>query len=268
MSGTNGEGELYQFVAMSHLVRYGVPMYWLGKDLSQAIRKTAPPQKFDWYNMPLPFPACVFMLPKGCLRNDAEGEVAFVAYARLHSGDEFESKLIPGKQYGITNGSFILMAGMVNGALCHWNIPVDAYGSYLSIPDIATLMDQHKNNVHKGGFWEREGVTMTPADNQLGLEVMHLVFSTLFVMEARPELVTTGSLKKKVTAKKGKTAKEFWNPNVIGEHYKIRREGIHGDGTHASPRFHWVCGAMKQQPYGPGRSLRKTIWIEPYTRGV
>lgn len=42
---------------------------------------------------------------------------------------------------------------------------------------------------------------------------------------------------------------------------------LEAHGGHASPVRHLVMGFFRQQPYGPQRSLRKTIWIEPFWRG-
>ena len=267
MGGRYGNCELYEFVSMSHLAKFGVPMYWIGKEIGEALLRTAPPGKFDWYNMPLPFPACVFHLPKGLLTHPTDGDVAYLMYCRLRAGETHISKLVPGKPYALVNGGITMFAGLADGTLTHWNMPLDAYGPYLSIPDISSLMEQYKGNVHTTGFWMDKNLEMTPEDDELGSKVMHLIFSTLFLMAERPELVSFGQLEKKVRGKNGRPDKEFWSPHVIGERYRIRREPTHGGGTHASPRFHWVRGAWKQQPYGPELSLRKTIWVEPYTRG-
>jgi hypothetical protein len=100
-------------------------------------------------------------------------------------------------------------------------------------------------------------------------DALGLVNDRHHAVTARPDVVTPAALTNRVPAKKGREAREFWSPHVIGEHYKIRREPApYQGGTHASPRFHWVEGSWKQQHYGPGRELRKTIWIEPYERGL
>jgi hypothetical protein len=93
---------------------------------------------------------------------------------------------------------------------------------------------------------------------------VHILFGTFFVMEARPELVTHARLSKRVM-KRGRQ-REFWHPNVIGEHYRVRYEGS-TNGTHASPRIHWVRGFYRNQPFGLGRSDRRLVWIEPFMRG-
>lgn len=39
-------------------------------------------------------------------------------------------------------------------------------------------------------------------------------------------------------------------------------------GSHKTPIRHLVKGFFRQQPYGVGRSLRKTVWILPFWRGT
>jgi hypothetical protein len=96
--------------------------------------------------------------------------------------------------------------------------------------------------------------------------VVHLVFNTLQLMLARPNLVSVGSLVKRVHDKK-KSIKTFWSPNMIGKDYRLRRESQPLGGTHASPRGHWVRGFWRDQACGSNYGQHKEIWIEPFRRG-
>jgi hypothetical protein len=265
--GYLGSSEKYEFMLVSHLARFRVPTYWLSKDIAEAVRKTVPPQELDWYNMPMPFEACCFMIPKGALVHPTEGDIGFIAYARYRAGEMNMSPLIKDFPYGSINGGMTFMAlTMDGGSLIHWNMPLDAYGSHISIPDIEEAVMRYAKNVHESGVTFFQQPEMTPEDNHLSAEVVHYVFSTLLLMNARPDLVTAGQRRKLVT--KGGMGRDFWSPNVIGEHYRVRRESVSQGGQHASPRLHWVRGSLREQPYGPGRELRKTIWVEPYLRGM
>jgi hypothetical protein len=61
-----------------------------------------------------------------------------------------------------------------------------------------------------------------------------------------------------------------------GNRYKIdvpapETDEIHEEmpsGSHKTPIRHWVEGFFRQQPYGPGRSLRKIRWIRGFWRGT
>lgn len=260
--------EIYEFHLASHLARFRVPMYWLSDSIAEALQKTTPPGAIDWYHMPMPFDAAVFMLPKGSLVHPTDGDVSFVCYARMPAGANFESKLVPGKPYCTLNGGMVLAAAVESGYFIHWNIPLDKYGPRVTMEELSGLMRQFSGNEHATAIQLRDG-GMKPADFELGPTVAHFIFSTILLMTARPDLVTTGKLTNKTPTKKGREPKEFWSPNVIGEHYKLRREhGPSQGGTHSSPRFHWVQGFWREQPHGPALALRRSQWIEPYTRGI
>jgi hypothetical protein len=266
--GMVGQSEMYEMIAASELVRYRVPMIWLGHDMAQAIRKTVPPGKIPWYTMPMPFPAAVFMVPKGALQHPSDGDVSFIAYPRFKTGDSHISKLVKGMPYGSSNGGMIFLAYCPgSGTLFHWNLPLDAYGDSVSIPDIENYVTHlSAEEQHDSGLRMFFNNTMTEEDNRMMALVAHYCFGSILLSNYRPDLFVEGTLRKKVE-KKGER-KEFWSPNILGEHYRIKREKVDLGGTHASPRFHWVRGAYKQQAYGPKMELRKQVWIEPYTRGL
>jgi hypothetical protein len=256
-----GRAEQYEFLVASHLVKYSMPIFWIGADMATALRQTEPPGDIPWYTMPLPFPAALFMIPKGALVHPDEGDVTFIGYCRLHEGEIHESQLIPGNQYGSMNGGMVFVAHTAEGKhFYHWNMPLDHFGPSVTIPDIdkTPTKDSSADNM---GFFPTE---MTPADNHMMLVVVHYCLTVLMLMQSRPELTTHAHRLK--TVKKGDKVREFWSPNIIGEHYRIKQ--TRGDGQHASPRWHWVRGFWRQQPHGPGRDLRKDVWIEPYTRGI
>jgi hypothetical protein len=267
--GYHGRSDVYEFLAASHLVRFNVPIYWIAPDMATAIQKTVPPQEISWYTMPMPFDAGVFMLPKGSMVHPTEGDVGFVAWARLRSGEEYRSKF-GGKPYGSINGGMEFLALTMEGQhLFHWNLPLDACGPNIRLPDIEeqVLKYSKPSDEHETAFLSRFGQPkMSLEDNLMLARVAHFTLSTLLLMDARPKLITPARLLKKVETK-GRH-KEFWSPNILGEHYKIQREGRVAEGSHASPDFHWVRGFWREQAHGPQFSLRRRQWIEPFTRGL
>lgn len=261
-----GPAEKYEFMVASHLVKYQVPIYWIGKDMATAIGKTMVPGDVPWYDMPLPFPACCFMWPKGSLVHPTDGDVSFTAYGRFQKGEEYTSPLRPWEAYISGNGCMTVLAytarvGDKGGFLYHWNIPLDHYGTTINIPDLDVDDIDVPEYRHESGFTKWD---MTTEDDKLMIRAVQHTFGAIMAMQARPELITPAKLIKKVE-RRGEH-KEFWSPNVLGERYTIRHAPA--GGTHASPRFHWVKGTYRDQPYGPKLQLRKTIWIEPYTRGA
>lgn len=264
-NGIVGESEIYEFSLASHLAKYNVPMYWLSQNVTEALMHTTPPGTIEWYEMPLPFQAAAFHLPKGSLVHETDGDVLFFCYARLKAGEQHLAQLIPGKPYGSVNGSLLIGAQVEKGYFLHWNIPLTAYGPKTTMKEFHQFMTQFSMNEH--GTATPVGGMKQP-DHDVGAKVAHLMFSTLMFMMARPQHVTEGRLIKHLPPKRGNEAKTFWSPHVIGEHYKIRREPApYQGGTHASPRGHWVPGHWTSQAYGPKFSLRKPLLIDPYWRG-
>ena len=265
--GVAGQSEKYEFLIASQLARFSVPTFWISRDMVTAIQKTIPPVELDWYDMHLPFEACAFYLPKGSLVHPQEGDISFIAYARFRKREMHESPLIPGHPYGSLNGAMMLICKTEGGGhLMHWNIPLDEF-PVLNVPDLEGAVMRYASSEyeHRSGWWYSP--QMTHEDNHMLVGVGQVIFGALLLMMERPDLVTTGRLIKRVQ-KSNKPKREFWSPNVLGEHYQIRHEGVSLRGTHASPRMHWVRGSYKQQAHGPQRTLRKRIWIEPYLRGL
>jgi len=54
----------------------------------------------------------------------------------------------------------------------------------------------------------------------------------------------------------------------LPRHENPENEPENQGGTHKSPLKHWVMGFFRNQPYGPGRSLRKIKWIPGFWRGT
>ena len=267
--GAIGSSEDVEFVACSHLAQYRVPIFWLPPDIMTAIKRTTPPQAVEWYDMRMPFDACVFMIPKGTFTHPTNGDVAFIVYSRFKAGTRRDSPLIPGFEYGSVNGGMTFLALTMGpsgtgsgGYFLHWTLPLDVFGPTIKIPDLDTYVDLFKEHRHYSGV-AFASPYMSLEDNQLMAQVGHYVFGAMLLMQARPEMLTRERLMKKVV-KKG-VAREFWSPNVLGKSYKVKGEPL--GGTHASPRLHWVRGHYKDQVFGTKRNQKKLLWIEPYVRG-
>ena len=156
-------------------------------------------------------------------------------------------------------GDFSVFAGMFNGLLLNWSHP---WEQPLDIAQLdATIQDlpcEPPRTKFQGDI--------APHGKDFLARVAHLVFNTLQLMLARPELVSMGSLVKQVH-KERQSVKAFWSPNTIGRDYRLRHEPRPLGGNHASPRGHWVRGFWRDQACGPHYSEHKEIWIEPFWRG-
>jgi hypothetical protein len=266
--GYYGSSEQAELGCMSKLAQYKVPIYWVCKDIAEAVQQTIPPVKFDLVNSKLPFEAAAFMLPKDFLihGDSAEGQAAFVCYARLKENDPFDDLSVPGQKIVPDKGSFIILVGTEPGnCLIHWNFPFD-YMPTIDLEKLDTALATYDANKHFSAVPGQQ-LTMSDADNKFVGEACHLAFGLLVLMLRRPELVERSSFIKRIHTNHGSLPKEFWSPNVIGRHYRIRRIYIPQGGTHASPRGHWVRGFYRNQACGHLRSEHREVWVEPFWRG-
>ena len=250
----------------AHLVRHGVPMYYLTYDLADALMKTRP-GAVDWTKLKLPFESAAFMLPKGIFPHPGEGcDVSFVSYSRNSAGDEIEVPVPwPGRKWKMehVNEGFTVMVRMTNGTMIHWTLAEQHHTIEFS-EQLGHLIDEAPERAIITG----RDMTMEEADRDVQLRGVILLFNILLFMTAKPEMVEMGALIKRV-AKKREQPVEYWSPHFIGRTYKMRRLGHHEPqgGTHASPRGHWVSGFWREQAHGPKFELRRTMWIEPFWRG-
>jgi hypothetical protein len=252
--------ETVEAVWASRLAAYRVPIFWLGREIIEALKLTTLPVTLNLTTLKLPFEAAVFMLPKGSLTYQSEAtDVVFVSYARASMSEEIPN-INPSAVENIAGrGDFSVFAGMLNGLLVNWSQP---WEQPLDIAQLDATIQDTPNNPLQTPFQ----TDITTYGKHFIARVGHLVFNTLQLMLSRPELVSMGSLAKQVHNKKS-SIKTFWTPNIIGKDYRLRRESQPLGGSHASPRGHWVRGFWRDQACGPNYSQHKETWIEPFWRG-
>lgn len=265
--GLGGQSQIAEILWASRLASLRVPTFWIGHDMAQAIQQTAPPMLFDWANEKLPFEAIAFMVPKGALVHEekSEGEAVFVSFVRSKKGDEIPNLSPSGpKFFHVLEDAFSCFVYTSSEALMHWTYATkDGRGGCVNLSELDKLVQDFATHDHT--TYSKFSASLTLADNRLLAKVSHFVFGTILMMLTKPEFVTPAALRKRVPTKASSAPKEFWSPNVLGMHYRIKCQSQ--GGTHASPRMHWVRGANREQPYGEGHLLRKRKWIEPYLRG-
>jgi hypothetical protein len=252
--------ETVEAIWASRLAAYRVPIFWLTREITEALKLTTLPVTLDLTTMKLPFEAAVFMLPKGSLIYESEAtDVVCVSYARAAMREEIPSISPAAIETIEGRGDFSVFAGMLNGLLLNWSHP---WEEPLDIAQLDATIQDTPNTPLQTEFQH----DITTDGKHFMARVAHLVFNTLRLMLARPELVSMGSLVKQVHNKRH-SIKAFWTPNTVGKDYRLRRESQPLGGTHASPRGHWVRGFWRDQACGPNYSQHKETWIEPFWRG-
>jgi hypothetical protein len=98
-----------------------------------------------------------------------------------------------------------------------------------------------------------------------------LIASALCAMQTPKNLQRVGVSKNKTKNERtgvAPTVYQILEPVTVDltQHVRQYQLGTSGSGKKLELQL-VVCGHRKNQPYGPKRSLRKPIWIEPYIRG-
>jgi hypothetical protein len=265
-----GYSDIHEIQWASAMAAWRTPLYWVEREFAEAVRLTVPPYELDWYHMGMPYPAAAFLLPKGLMRHGTEGDVRWIGYARQHQSDAVPSLAEAGPNtWGSVNGLFVLIAATESNLLTHWTLPYDNFPT-VNLADLDACLHREKPVDHKSILFTNSLPDMGPDDDRLSVEVAHMIFGLLLLMQKKPQVLTAGSCISKIPPKhKGEPPKEVWSPSVVGKNYAMRRVGVTQGGTHASPRLHPVRGHYKDIRYGPGLSLVKPEeWIEPYWRGL
>lgn len=248
------------------MVLHRVPLYYIARDLTEALLQTRAGTEVDWAEMKMPHEAAVFMLPKGSLPHKTCGEVSFIGYSRTFAGDELPLPLPDRKTFDFTcmNTNLTIIVRLSEGFTLHWMLdpsvgmvdPRDVMGSI----GLAS-MPAHTSAGRLPG--------MDDEDTAVMIRAVELLFNILLFMASKPQMVEMGAMLKRVHNKRDGRPLEYWTPHVIGRSYKLRRiyDKTVEHGHHSSPRGHWVSGFWREQPHGEGRTLRRTLWIEPFWRG-
>jgi hypothetical protein len=188
--------ETVEAIWASRLVANRVPIFWLTREITEALKLTTLPVTLDFTTMKLPFEAAVFMLPKGSLTYQSEEtDVVCVSYARAGMREEIASinpatvEIISGR------GDFTVLAGMSTGCLLNWRHP---WEQPLDIAKLDGTIDDLPNEPLRTRFQ----YDVNTYDRHFMARAARLVFNTLQLMLARPNLVSMGPLVKQVHDKK------------------------------------------------------------------
>ena len=251
-----------------HMVARRMPWLFVAPALAEAVKRTTFPDEIDWSELKLPYECGGLILPKGTLVHPKDGDCAALFWGRLTPGD-IDPPLPGFPSWFLANKAFSIIG------LC------TASGMWYD----SNLTDHKRPVVKLNNLFYTEGGVMVPFakdeftelidedlnetdDRQFVEQMGILVFGTFLALSARPELLERERLERTVKDRKRGGTREFWSPNVIGRSYRLPAHRPDLGGTHSSPRLHWRRGHFRQQPYGPARAERKTIWLEPQLIGA
>jgi hypothetical protein len=251
------------------LLKYDAPTYFVSRELLAAALRTELPDDMVFDAIPFPFPAMVFMLPRGVLRHPSEGDCPFLVISRVNKG---ESAPIPIKELEIKAAAeqdAVIVTTYMPEAPAH----VTYFKSVPVLPDQTIKASFEKAShvpftllINEEFAESGEGVDLSSEDfiDQLWLLAVTLVL----IMVSGENLLEPGKLLKTVKTKTGEgPAIPYWSPNFLGRVYRAGGNSAQQPGSGPSQRAHWKRGHIKSQPYGSKRALRKIIWIQPYRAG-
>lgn len=254
-----------QWAACTLVARHNVPTFFVTKALVKAVNATAVPDDLKWTDVNFPHPGSVFVFERGALAAPEGAPVPFAIIAKAKAGETLAHPVMPGMTRKLPMGAMFMM----------W-----ADSSVPEFPHCdlvcSEVSETRINSMHRTERWDvREiidefEVPLSGAEKEFNMFLTVLLLKLIIVMGAKPELLTTGSLVKRVKPKRlGGQPTEFWSPNILGRGYQPPTEGGAGSDTGhgAKKRLHWRRGHFTHQPYGEGRLLRKLLWREPVLVG-
>ncbi len=245
------------------LEEYDWPTYHVHASMFAAMRRTHPPQGKTWNDVALPYPATIFMLPKGALYmpklsilDDSERiPIVYVGIARI-SRARFKFRSEYGEPDGMDRMCVFWSADTPSGPVSHdCCFPM----SQALEPD-PDWINAATCKQEEDGFDSE-----TVVDARYTSALAGVLANLLLLRSARPEYVEAGA----ATKKKLGSGTRVHLPTFIGRRYVVRVD--RGAGSSSGRHFTeigWRAGAWKDQPHGPARTLRKSIWVEPYMAHV
>jgi hypothetical protein len=244
----------------AHLLKFEVPTYYVSEELIAAAARTDLPTDIFLDALPFPFPALVFMFPKGTIRHAVHGECPYLVVSRVERGQVFTIPLRDIR--GVTTID-------ENAVMVSTYLPEENAWYYKTISVIGgETMKSAFERASKIPYLcgDRDEISSFDADfiDRLWLLGMTLVL----IMASGESLLETGVRLKTVKPKKDSDKPvEYWSPNYLGRVYTAKAEAGDLGETDRHRRAHWRKGHLKSQAYGPRHSLRRIIWIQPYRTG-
>lgn len=243
-------------------VRFNLPAWYVGEELIEALVRTAPPPDFIPESMPWPLPSLTFFLPE-----TPEVKRIFGGRQPLWiTGCKVKGVISPttGEKYeAILNH---VVAELPTEGLTEYHSVLRVHEPLSQWGDYPFKIDEVTREAHEDFGPE--------AEKRFTQQMTYLFLSMVMLLSQErpaPGFIEDGE----VVPSKGKADKplphtkddidRLWNPSWLGRNYRVKKPPIvvGHHGAHASPVCHWRRGTWRHQPYGPERSLRKTIWIEP-----
>lgn len=260
------------YASTSWLIKYQVPTFFVSAHLCDALLHTKAPEDMLMTELPQPLPAMLFMLPEEFSMRYFGTLVPFITVCffpplyETHNPIRVEG-FPPVPQFYLKNekGNSTLCVTMLS-----WeeNCPLE-YDTRapLEAAPVANLMTTDLE--HFAYLSPVISQSEHDADNARAKKMNTLAINLILGMTAEPGLITREHIIKPAKKKDGKVIKPaIWQPNMIGQGFRVVYESKDAEGSHASPHAHWRVGHWRNQRSGPKLSITTRIWIRPVFVGL
>lgn len=257
-----------------------VPTIFVGKEFSESLVNTEPPDNLIIRDLQWPHEGMVFVLHDDFMWKYFQRAVPFIRVAThptgRHRAPEMVRKLYPNApEFGISETSFDKSCFIVTATVMFGDKPVDYSASFPDNEPIGAMMNdpQYQNFCVDDKSLKDLGMEEAVAieDRKLLKKIIALAAHLLLAMNAVPEQIEAPHIQWPERERVRARTPEIdwvWHPQFLGRTYQWQRERADHGGTHASPRLHPRRGHWRYQPHGPGRKEKKVIWIRPMLIGA
>lgn len=256
--------EYWGMQAHLEAMRFGLPTYYLTKDLCQALLRTHPPAEMPVGELHLPFPMFRVILEKGSYLLANGSEFASFYFGRTTGNISLPPNIVAefpitaAYQCQVTPNWLIHSAGLEFTADKR-----ELFFSYMNlpIPKVLTIGDFLPEQIRARCT---SGASLL-VDDPTTYDMAGLLINLCLFLSARPHHVTEERLQRKGRVKGSRKTDDLWQPRIIGLDFKpIRAVSTPSVPTGIKQRAHWRAGHWKDQAHGPLHGLRRRQWVEPY----
>lgn len=258
-------------LAAREAVLFDCPRYFVGPELVEACEQTqleVGAMCLSDVSWPLGFMA--FMLPLGMIGSPSDEDVLYCGFAVV--GEAFGE--IGGIQMAFRiqaiepsvvffaqarSGTFFTSLGRMSQSVM--DVTEGAWD-----PGLGEAVKEMAPGVSVSTMTGR--VSRAADDKAFLARVVALVVRIVLAINSAPELREDGAIVKPRKVSKGRVHAEEWSPNFIGRHFQIEKAVSTAGDPSNRVRRHFRRGHYRRQPFGPGLTLVKTIWIRPILVGL
>lgn len=238
------------------LLKYDWPCYLVTKPLLDALSHTHPPKGMTWEEVVFPFPAVMFMIPRGTLRDCTGLEIYALGACSIGASDPESFNKLPQwmKEQGGHNYPRICVFWLFE--------PAGINLHDCTFPQ-SQLLEPDPDWINKATAQQMEQYNRPDpvATGEFASQMAAIVANLLLLMQARPELIEYGE---KTTRKLPKFGIPIVRPTFLGRKYAVKSETSASVPVGHFTELRWRAGHMKRQHFGKGNEQVKTIFIEPY----